>query len=73
MPGKLIHTNEILVLLGENWFVEKSSKQAIEVIERRLVGIQKQLEDLIKEQNMIESQMKWTNDLISVGFKKILN
>jgi prefoldin subunit 5 len=36
MPGKLVHTNEILVLLGDDWFVEKSAKQACEVIDRRM-------------------------------------
>lgn len=35
-PGKLIHTNEILVLLGDNWFVERSAKQSCEIINRRL-------------------------------------
>jgi len=35
MPGQLYHTNEILVLLGDNWFAERSAKQAIEIIERR--------------------------------------
>ena len=38
MPGQLIHTNEILVLLGDNWFAEMSAKQACEVIDRRLKG-----------------------------------
>ena len=32
MPGHLVHTNEILVLLGDNWFVERSAKQARFVI-----------------------------------------
>ncbi|KAI9501926.1 hypothetical protein GGI25_000200 [Coemansia spiralis] len=34
-PGKLIHTNEVLVLLGDNWFVDRSAKQAAEIAERR--------------------------------------
>lgn len=38
MPGKLVHTNEVLVLLGDNWFAERSAKQACEIIDRRLVG-----------------------------------
>ena len=38
MPGKLIHTNEILVLLGDNWFAEMSAKQSCEVIDRRLTS-----------------------------------
>ena len=38
MPGQLIHTNEILVLLGDNWFAERSAKQAGEIVERRIAG-----------------------------------
>jgi unconventional prefoldin RPB5 interactor 1 len=36
MPGKLIHTNEILAMLGDNWFVERSTKQSIDIVERRM-------------------------------------
>ena len=35
MPGKLIHTNEITVLLGDNWFAERSASQALEIVARR--------------------------------------
>ena len=35
MPGEIIHTNEVMVLLGDNWFAERSAKQACEIIERR--------------------------------------
>ena len=66
MPGKLVHTNEILVLLGENWFVEKSAKQARDVVKRRLAGVEKHLEDLYKEKKIIESQFKWTADVMAV-------
>ena len=38
MPGQLIHTNEILVLLGDNWFAERSAKQAGDIVERRIAG-----------------------------------
>lgn len=38
MPGQAVHTNEVFVLLGENYFVERSAKQAREIIERRLSG-----------------------------------
>ena len=36
MPGELIHTNEIMVLLGDNWFAERSATQAMEIAKRRL-------------------------------------
>lgn len=38
MPGQFVHTNEIMVLLGDNWFVERSAKQAREIVDRRLQG-----------------------------------
>ncbi|KAJ2820754.1 uri1, prefoldin-like chaperone, partial [Coemansia erecta] len=34
-PGRLINTNEILVSLGDNWFVERSATQAAEIAKRR--------------------------------------
>lgn len=36
MPGQLVHTNEILVLLGDNWFAERSAKQASNIVKRRI-------------------------------------
>ena len=35
MPGQLHHTNEILVLLGDNWFAMRSAKQASGIVDRR--------------------------------------
>lgn len=36
MPGQLVHTNEILVLLGENYFLETSAAKAAQLADRRL-------------------------------------
>ena len=33
-----MHTNEIMVLLGDNWFAERSAKQAAEIVQRRTKG-----------------------------------
>ena len=38
VPGRLKHTNEIMVLLGENWFVERSAKQSVEIVRRRIAS-----------------------------------
>ncbi|KAI9315993.1 Prefoldin subunit-domain-containing protein [Dichotomocladium elegans] len=35
MPGKLIHTNEITVYLGANYYAERSAKQALAIVNRR--------------------------------------
>lgn len=36
MPGKLVHTNEITVLLGDNWFAKCSAKQAQKLVTHRM-------------------------------------
>lgn len=75
-PGHLIHTNEIMVLLGDNWFVERSAKQAIEIIDRRIKLVEKQLSDLQKEETNIRSQKNYTEEFLDVkeevsGIKEI--
>ena len=35
MPGQIYHTNEILVLLGDNWFAKRTAQKAVGVAERR--------------------------------------
>ncbi|KAJ1506628.1 hypothetical protein HMI56_000509 [Coelomomyces lativittatus] len=39
MPGHLVHTNEIIVLLGDDWYVERSAFQAKGMVQRRIQGI----------------------------------
>ena len=36
VPGELVHTNELMVLLGDNYFAERSSAQAAEIVQRRV-------------------------------------
>lgn len=38
IPGRVKHTNEILCLLGDNWFVERSAKQSAQIVDRRIKG-----------------------------------
>ncbi|KAJ2958556.1 hypothetical protein NQZ79_g5871 [Umbelopsis isabellina] len=54
MPGKLVHTNEVLALLGDNWFAETSAKHAAEIVARR----QKVVEENLK---VVETQLNETN------------
>ncbi|KAJ3035508.1 uri1, prefoldin-like chaperone, partial [Rhizophlyctis rosea] len=53
MPGAIVHTNEVTVLLGENWFVECSADHAAGIVVRRreytkqkLVEMENKLEGL---------------------------
>uniref|UniRef100_A0A5B7CAU3 RNA polymerase II subunit 5-mediating protein n=1 Tax=Davidia involucrata TaxID=16924 RepID=A0A5B7CAU3_DAVIN len=45
-PGRFIHTNEFLVLLGEGYYAERTSKQTTEILKRRGKILESQVESL---------------------------
>ncbi|XP_033929700.1 unconventional prefoldin RPB5 interactor 1-like isoform X2 [Melopsittacus undulatus] len=59
MPGKLLHTNEVTVLLGDNWFSKCSTKQAVELVEHRRKYVRKVLDDLQKVMKNFESRAEF--------------
>ncbi|XP_065517109.1 unconventional prefoldin RPB5 interactor-like isoform X2 [Lathamus discolor] len=61
MPGKLVHTNEVTVLLGDNWFSKCSAKQAVELVEHRKKYVRKMLDDLQKVMKNFESRAEFTD------------
>uniref|UniRef100_A0A0B6ZT94 Protein phosphatase 1 regulatory subunit 19 n=1 Tax=Arion vulgaris TaxID=1028688 RepID=A0A0B6ZT94_9EUPU len=63
MPGHLVHTNEILVLLGDNWFVDRSAKQAADIAGRRIKELDKSLDDLKAQQKLLEPRFDFTSEL----------
>ncbi|KAF9554473.1 uri1, prefoldin-like chaperone, partial [Lunasporangiospora selenospora] len=56
MPGKLVHTNEILVMLGDNWFVDRSAVQAAEIVDRRMDLVEENLTKLTAQQEELRSK-----------------
>lgn len=58
MPGQIVHTNEIMVLLGDNWFAERSAKQAQAICQRRLDKCKSQLDKLKEEKKLVEGWQK---------------
>ncbi|XP_023673365.2 unconventional prefoldin RPB5 interactor 1 isoform X3 [Paramormyrops kingsleyae] len=69
MPGKLVHTNEIMVLLGDNWFARCSTKQAMEVVEHRKRHVKNTLEDLEKVAKSFEDRLGFTDGADVLGGK----
>ncbi|XP_043923245.1 unconventional prefoldin RPB5 interactor 1 isoform X2 [Protopterus annectens] len=63
MPGKLVHTNEVTVLLGDNWFAKCSAKQAVDIAKRRKTHVNKTLDDLSKVVKNFQSRVVFTDDL----------
>ncbi|KAJ2760782.1 uri1, prefoldin-like chaperone, partial [Coemansia sp. BCRC 34490] len=64
-PGKIVHTNEILVLLGDNWFVDRSAKQAAEIAKRReeyiddrIAVVRKELQGMNKREDIMDKKPK---------------
>ncbi|KAL2935503.1 RNA polymerase II subunit 5-mediating protein-like protein [Bienertia sinuspersici] len=45
-PGRLVHTNEFLVLLGENYFAERTAKQTVDILSRRGKTLNSQVESV---------------------------
>uniref|UniRef100_A0A8D0DUP5 Protein phosphatase 1 regulatory subunit 19 n=1 Tax=Salvator merianae TaxID=96440 RepID=A0A8D0DUP5_SALMN len=63
MPGRLVHTNEITVLLGDNWFAKCSAKEASSLVDHRKKHVRKAVDDLQKVMKNFESRVEFTEDL----------
>ncbi|KAG0489898.1 hypothetical protein HPP92_006761 [Vanilla planifolia] len=58
-PGRLIHTNELMVLLGEGYYAERSAKQTVEILQRRGKSLEAQLESLKRIVKDLELEAKF--------------
>ncbi|XP_018613693.1 unconventional prefoldin RPB5 interactor 1 isoform X2 [Scleropages formosus] len=67
MPGKLVHTNELTVLLGDNWFAKCSAKQAMDLVEHRKKHVKKVLDDLDKMMKSFQARVGLTEDLEEIS------
>uniref|UniRef100_A0A914WUF2 Unconventional prefoldin RPB5 interactor n=1 Tax=Plectus sambesii TaxID=2011161 RepID=A0A914WUF2_9BILA len=65
MTGKLVKTNQVTVLLGDNWFVERSCHQAIEIIDRRIKYAQQALEEVESQKKLTLSRLDFSNAIAS--------
>ncbi|XP_010923721.1 uncharacterized protein [Elaeis guineensis] len=55
-PGRLIHTNEFLVLLGEGYYADRTAKQTIEILQRRGKALEAQVDSL--KATMLDLQLE---------------
>ncbi|XP_076470151.1 uncharacterized protein LOC143300401 [Babylonia areolata] len=67
MPGQLVHTNEILVLLGDNYFVDRSAIQAADIVTRRLKKLDENIQDLKKQREMLTPRTQITSEMIKMA------
>lgn len=62
MPGELVHTNELMVLLGDNYFVERSAAQAAEIMQRRIDVIEDIIQRTEKKIKDLEARDSFSHD-----------
>lgn len=73
-PGRLIHTNEFLVLLGEGYYAERTSKQTVEILQRRGKSLDSEADSLeanIKDLKAEASFFSTTASQIAEGLVEI--
>ncbi|XP_073328185.1 unconventional prefoldin RPB5 interactor 1 [Pagrus major] len=70
MPGKLVHTNEVTALLGDNWFAKCSAKQAQKIVSHRMKYVKKELDDLSKTMKNFEARVSLAKNLESMSASK---
>uniref|UniRef100_A0A1I7W6D7 Prefoldin subunit 5 n=1 Tax=Heterorhabditis bacteriophora TaxID=37862 RepID=A0A1I7W6D7_HETBA len=65
MPGKIVRTNEVMMLVGDGYFVEKSCHEANEALLRRTKAIEKIIDDCEADKKLVKQQMDFAERLFS--------
>jgi len=71
VPATLVHTNEILVLLGNEWFAERSAKQASEIAGRRAAQCQDMLNKFKAQKELCNSWLKHSQEIMDENVVEI--
>jgi unconventional prefoldin RPB5 interactor 1 len=72
MPGHLKDTNSITVLLGDNYFAERSVKQAREIIRRRFAELKRLDTATRAEMGQFEGSLSTSEDVFKDGSGQVL-
>lgn len=63
MLGKFVYINEVIVLLGDNWFVKCLVKQVVGLVEYWKEYVRKIIDDLKKVMKNFEFRVEFIEDL----------
>ncbi|KAK8648097.1 hypothetical protein V6N13_128859 [Hibiscus sabdariffa] len=55
-PGRLVHTNEFLVLLGESYYADRTAKQTVEILKRRGKSLMSKVDALKAEMQDLKAE-----------------
>lgn len=67
MEGNMVHTNEIMALLGEDYFVTVTASEAADIAKRRKDVIQDNISRLIQESEKLETDLQRTGISVPVS------
>ena len=56
-PGRLVHTNELLVLLGSDLYAERSASQTLDILERRREMLREKIEGAQSSVDAMDSRV----------------
>ncbi|KAJ1358463.1 uri1, prefoldin-like chaperone [Parelaphostrongylus tenuis] len=65
LPATIVHTNEVLVGLGDGYFVDTTAYAATEILMRRKTVIEKNIADLHQHENIIIHQIEFAKKLFN--------
>ncbi|VDL73696.1 unnamed protein product [Nippostrongylus brasiliensis] len=63
LPINIVHTNEVLVGLGDGYFVDTTAYHAAEILKRRKTLVEKNIADLHDHEKTIRQQLSFAKDI----------
>ncbi|KAK8706525.1 hypothetical protein V6N13_050086 [Hibiscus sabdariffa] len=64
-PGRLIHTNEFLVLLGESYYADRTAKQTVDILKRRGKSLMSKVDALKAEMQDLKAEASFFDSTAS--------
>uniref|UniRef100_A0A915BG31 Uncharacterized protein n=1 Tax=Parascaris univalens TaxID=6257 RepID=A0A915BG31_PARUN len=66
MRGRIEKTNKVMVSLGDNYFIDQSCYEAIQIVDRRIRYMKEIIERFQREKEMLQSRVKFGNMLLKM-------
>ncbi|ETN78884.1 prefoldin, alpha subunit [Necator americanus] len=63
LPATIVHSNEVLVGLGDGYFVDTTCYDAAEILQRRKKIVEKNIADLHEHENLVKNYSKYAREL----------
>ncbi|XP_063900955.1 unconventional prefoldin RPB5 interactor [Zophobas morio] len=68
IPGVLVHTNEFLVLIGSEYLVERSAKQSLEIVDRRLQFVMNKKKEIDLQVENFKARIEAATEIMAPSY-----